>query len=467
MSMVKKLLKNKNSKAGGFYFIGNLFNKAIAFLTVPIFTRMMSTSDYGIVNTYMSWVSILSLIVGLSLGSSIRSAYLDFKDDLDGYISSIFFMSFLNFIVSSTVIILLSYFFIEQLNIVLVVLCLIQSYMTFIVNTIDIKYMMAFDYIKKTLLLALPNIVVAILSVIFLLNMDSNKYFGRIIPYVLVTVVIGSCYLVKSFDKGKKLINKQYWKYALTLSVPLIFHGLSINILSTSDRIIITVFRGASETGIYSLVYNLSMAVTVVTTSMENVWIPWFTRKLQKGEKRIINKSVKLYIEIVVVVMIGIILVAPEILVIMAPEEYWGGKILISPVILASFIIFLYSISVDLEYYYKSTKIIATNTVIAASLNLVLNFIFVPLHGAIAAAFSTVIAYTISFGIHYRAAQKLDNELFPFKVYVKPIMIVCIVIVISYLIMDYVVARWIIAVVGFGLYGLISYKKHRFTVLLK
>lgn len=467
MNLFIKLLRNKKIKAGGFYLLGNLFNKAIAFLTIPIFTRLMSTSDYGIVNTYMSWVSILSLIVGLSLGSSIRSAYVDFKEDLEGYISSIFFLSLLNFLLSSTLIILFSYFFIKQLDIILVIFCLVQSFMTFIINSINIRYMMGMVYIKKTLLLALPNTIVAVLSVVFLLNLESNKYLGRIIPYVLVTSVVGSYYLVKYFVKGKKFINKSYWKYAITLSLPLIFHGLSINILSTLDRTMILVFRNSSETGVYSLVCSLSMIAMVVKISMENVWIPWFNKKLQNGEKNIINKNVKIYIEVVMIAMIGILMISPEVLVIMAPQEYWDGKILIPPLLLATFFIFLYSISVDLEYYYKSTKIIAINTIIAAAINLGLNFIFIPKYGATAAAYTTVIAYAVSFGIHYKAARKLDNQLFPFKVYSKPILIMVIAVLISYLMMDYAITRWIIAIVGFSLYVLISLKKDRFAALVK
>jgi O-antigen/teichoic acid export membrane protein len=467
LSLLGKLIKNKNAKAGGFYLIGNVFNKAIAFITIPIFTRLLSTSDYGIVNTYLSWVSILSLIVGLSLGNSIRSAYIDFKEDLQGYISSIFFLSLLNFIVSSTIIVVISYYFFEKLDIILVIFCLVQSFMTFIINSLAIKYMLAMNYIKRTLLLASPNIIVTILSIIFLLNIDTNEYLSRIIPYVIVTSIIGTYYLVKFFISGKKYIDKTYWKYAIILSLPLIFHGLSMNILRTSDLTMLTVFRSASESGVYSLVYNLSMISLVVTSSLESVWIPWFNKKLQSGERQTINKNAKIYIELVVITMIGILLISPEVLVIMAPKEYWSGKILIPLVLLASFFIFLYSIAVNLEYFYKSTKIIATNTFIAATINLVLNLILIPLYGSMAAAFTTVIAYAVSFGIHYYAARKLDNQLFPLKIYIKPIIIMLLAVAISYLIIDYMIFRWFIAIVGSFLYVLISLKNGRFAALLK
>ena len=262
--------------------IGNLFDKAIVFLTVPIFTRMMSTNDYGIVNTYLSWVSILSLIVGLSLGNSIRSAYIEYKDDINGYISSILFLSLLNFILTSIIIIGFVKIFAKNIDYMLVVLCLVQSFMSFIINTISIKYMMGIEFIKRTLLLALPNIVITIISIIFISNMSKEKYLGRILAYVLVFTIIGMIYFIRCIIIGKKLISKEYWKYAISLSLPLIFHGLCMNILATSDRTIITIFKGASEAGIYSLVYNFSMIATVVVSSLESVWIPWFNNRIKK-----------------------------------------------------------------------------------------------------------------------------------------------------------------------------------------
>ena len=78
------------AKAGGLYLFGNIFDKAIAFFTVPIFTRLLSTSDYGYTTTYQSWVSILTVVITLSLGNSIRSAVVDFKDRKDEYLSSVF-----------------------------------------------------------------------------------------------------------------------------------------------------------------------------------------------------------------------------------------------------------------------------------------------------------------------------------------------------------------------------------------
>ena len=69
-------------KASTSYLIGGFFNKGMAFFTVPIFTRLLSTSDYGIVTTYNSWITILAMVVGFALHTGIRIAFVDYKNEM-------------------------------------------------------------------------------------------------------------------------------------------------------------------------------------------------------------------------------------------------------------------------------------------------------------------------------------------------------------------------------------------------
>ena len=77
---------NKNLKNGILYFLGNIFDKAIAFVTVPVFTRLMTTAEYGITSTYSSYVSVVSVIIGLELTGTIRNVYVDFHNEYEDYI---------------------------------------------------------------------------------------------------------------------------------------------------------------------------------------------------------------------------------------------------------------------------------------------------------------------------------------------------------------------------------------------
>lgn len=458
---------DKNLKASTLYTIGNLFNKAIAFFTIPIFTRLLTTSEYGITQTYLSWVSILTLIVGLSLGNSIRSAFIDFKDDLEGYISSIFGLSLLSFLVTS-VLVMTGVILFSDTDPILAICCLIQSFCQFVFTTITTKYMMKVDYIKKTLLLAVPNLTIQIIAIICILNINNiPKYYGYIIPYMLVYLIVGGYFVISSFIRGKKIINLKYWKYALTFSLPLIFHGLSLVLLSSSDRIMITSLYSSSETGIYSLIYNLSMVAMAITASLEAVWVPWFTRKMMLEEKSDINKNITKYLEIALVVMLCLMFLAPEVVKIMATQDYWSGVYMIPPLVFASYEMYMYTVYVNVEYYYKSTKYIAINTMTAAVTNLILNFIFIPFFGGTAACFTTVISYFLSFLMHAHHSRKLDRDLFPIKQFFVPTAIFIIAIIAAYLLMELPVIRWVGVFTGIIIYAVFALKTNRFSNFLK
>ena len=58
---------NKAFTAGVGYTLGNLLIKGIVFFSLPIFTRILSPEDYGIVNTYTAYNAIFCMILGLSI----------------------------------------------------------------------------------------------------------------------------------------------------------------------------------------------------------------------------------------------------------------------------------------------------------------------------------------------------------------------------------------------------------------
>lgn len=72
--------KNALKSASTYYLIGTLFNKGFAFLTVPIFTRILSTADYGVVTTYDSWIGISSVVIGFAIYMGIRSSFVDYPE---------------------------------------------------------------------------------------------------------------------------------------------------------------------------------------------------------------------------------------------------------------------------------------------------------------------------------------------------------------------------------------------------
>ncbi len=453
MSYNKKLVK-----AGSLYFIGNIFDKAVAFITVPIFTRMLSTSDYGVTTIYLSWVSILSVIITLSVGISIRTAVVDYADDKDRYISSIFSLGTISAFLITAVVCCGGLLFGNGTSLKLILLCCLHSYSTSIITAVQWRYMMDVKYLQKTVLQCLPNMGIITLSIFLISSINDNKYLGRVYSYALVMTVVACFYLIYYLFKGRTFYKREYWKYALGFSIPIIFHSLSTVILSQADRIMITWLRNVSETGIYGLAYQFGMVPLVITTTFENIWIPWFTEKMENHDKLSINSMVRPYTNSVAIMCAAIMFVAPEVLKWMTIEAYFSAIYIIAPVVAATYLMFLASVSLGLEYYLKKTKTIAVNTLIAACVNIILNLIFIPKYGGIAAAYATVASYAVSFIMHYTVARKLDRGLFDFKVYVFPILLLVASVTFTTVLMDYALIRWGIGVVLGIMFCIMGYR---------
>ncbi len=438
-------------KASTYYLVGNLFNKGMAFLTVPIFTRILTTTDYGIVTTYNSWISILTMVMGFAIYMGIRAAFIDYSSKIDDFMAVTTTFTLLSGAILSLFIGFGLLLFKVDFGVAMITLCLLQGLASALNQNYSMYLMMQYQYKSRTALMILPNLISVILSVFAILFVvKTDLYMGRIVPTAIVHILFAVFLVYKVYKRSRTFFHKEYLEYALKISMPLVLHGIALQVLSQSDRTMITMLADASQTGIYSLIYNFSMIATVLTTSLDGVWVPWFTEQLKKREIPSINRVAKDYVNLMTYAMIGVILVGPEVVKILASKSYWEGISIIPPVVLANYVIFVYTLYVNVEHFHKKTPYITTNTVIAAVTNLVLNFIFIPQYGYVAAAYTTLVSYLLSFVLHARYAKKLEPDVYPIITFVRPLLHVVLAVVLFYVFMDHMVWRWLICILYIG-----------------
>ena len=430
-------------KASISYLFGSLFNKGIAFFTVPIFTRLLSTSDYGVVTTYNSWIAILAMVVGFALHTGIRIAFIDFKDGMKGFLATTTTFTLMSGGTLIIITLIASRFMLLNISVPLIVLCLCQSVSSALIEDYSMYLMMQYRYKFRTALMVLPNLLSVILSVIAIkFVLTENLYLGRIIPTSFTIIFFGVMVCVLVYRKSTVLLNKSYLKYALSFSAPLIVHGIALNILSQSDRTMITWLADSSQTGIYSLIYNFSMIATVITTSLEGIWIPWFYRQLHNNNQKEINIVAKDYINLMTYCLVGVIMVGPEVVKLLASSPYWDGIRIIPPVVISNFVIFAYTLYVNIEHYHRKTKAITINTVVAAIVNIVLNYMLIPKFGYVAAAYTTLASYLVSFLLNEYRAKELEPTVYPIKFFVVPLIELGSATALFYVFMDNMIVRW-------------------------
>ncbi|WP_105205168.1 lipopolysaccharide biosynthesis protein [Neobittarella massiliensis] len=399
-------------KAAMWFTICSFLQKGIQFITVPIFTRLLTKEQYGLYNVYNSWSQIVLIFASLNLFYGVfNNGMLKFETDRDRFVSSVQGASTAITTALLTVYLCTASFWnrIFELPTVLVLVMFVQILFFPAIQYWSARQRYEFKYRKLVALTLTMAIADPLLGIIAVLNSE-DKATAKIISAVLVQVAAGLVLYIYNAAKGRCFFSKKYWKFALTFNIPLIPHYLSQTVLNNSDRIIIRQLCGEGPAGIYSVAYSAAMVLLVLNGSINNSLIPWTYKKLKDeaytGIKRVSN-AVLLLIAGMNLILIAF---APEAISILAPRSYHGAIWVIPPVAASVFFMFLYNLFGNVEFYFEENKFIMIASVLGAVLNIILNYIFVPLCGYIAAGYTTLFCYIVYSLSHYIFMKKVVRQ---------------------------------------------------------
>lgn len=446
-----------------YYLAGNIIGQGIVLLSSSIFTRIMSKEAYGLVSTYSAWVLVLNTFIGLNLFITVRNAYLDYKEDYRKYTSSVMLFSLIAFVTFTGILIGIIILFQIKTDVFLVALAAIQAISVHTINYQMAIYSMENKYKPRTMLMVLPNMLHTLISVILVIVYANHQYYGKIIGNVMGLGVFAAGIMLLLFRTEKPCISKEYWKYAAILSIPAIMHTLSDLILMQSDRIMLTKMAGADETAVYSLVYNIGSILIALYTAINGSWTPWFYLNLELHNKSGIRRIERFYIRIFTFLTIGLLTISPEIIKLLSPESYWAGIDYVNLIVIASYLIFLYAFFTTYLMYMKKTGNVAVNTIIAALLNLALNYLLIPKYHAVGASFATIISYMVLFILHWLSARKYGKDVLCIRTMFAGICVLVVYSIIFYFIRSHWILRYFIAG-GMGvflIFSFICYKKNK------
>lgn len=411
------------AKASVGYTLGNVLVRGISFISMPIFARLLTVADYGIYDTYNAYINIFTIIIGYALHMSIKNANIDYEGKVNKYTSSITLI----ILFSSVFWLILAAIFRNPLSKALsldqpylVILIVIESLgiamITFYNSYLAIEYRYK-EYLILSLVFAVLGIGLSIILIVTLFT--ETRYLGRVFGTVAASTAVAVYILFRLYKGERPTFNKEYWKYGLRIGLPLIPHGLSQILLNQFDRVMIKNIIGNAEAGLYSFAYNILTIFNVITASIQTAYEQWFFDQMREGNTARIRKVSTIYAGVVGIFVTALYLIAPEFTTIFGGMKYEESKYVVFPILLAGFYGFMYYFPSTVEYYHKKTKMIAVATMIAAGLNVVLNLIFIPRYGYVAAAYTTVVCYLIYYVIHVIFARRVQKSfLFNMKAHI-------------------------------------------------
>ena len=394
------------------YTICNFLQRGMAVITVPIFTRLLTTEQYGLCSIYFAWFEIFVLFTSLKMPyEGLNNGLIRHEEDKDGYASAV-----LGLITVLTIGMFILYLIFGRwidvftgLNRVVMVLMFVQVFFNPALALWTNREKFDFRYrlpVVVTILSALLAPVISVLAVLF----TDYKAEGRIAGTVAVQAIFGLiCYFL-IFGKGKKFYVKEYWHFALGFNLPLVFYYMSQTILNDADRIMIQHYIGTGEAGIYNVGYSAASLVRLLVSAINGSLNPWMYRKLKSGEYREISGVVNAIGLFFGAAILGLCMFAPDLIRILAARDYYAAIWIVPPVAVSIFYLFLYQVFANVEMYYGKNQGAALISILAAVANVILNAIAIPIWGYQAAGWTTLICYMLLAVLHYILMQKAFRE---------------------------------------------------------
>lgn len=403
-----KMIKNAFTrsvtlKSGIWYSASTLFLKGSAFLTIPIFTRLLTVEDYGVVAVYMSFAGIMSILSGMDLHAGIGRALFDFQENYHAFLSSVLALSSLSFLAVLVFVNLFSYKLavLFDLEKELLLFAVIAGYGSFVLTFYNTHLLFTQQYRLCSVLSIAKTLAEIFLSIFIILLLTKERFYGRIYSSLIITFIVIAlvCFLI--LRENRTILFPKAWWYALKIGIPLIPHNLSHIMLVQFDRMAIKALIGTVETGLYSFAYNLGMIPLLFLGAANSAWVPWFYRKMHAGSYEEIQKVTKVFTVFFLALTICIMMLAPEMAILLAPKNYLSSVRILPVVVLSYFFQFLYTIYVNYAFYLKKTFAISLGTMMAGVINIFLNLRMIPIWGYEIAAWTTVFSYFALFLFHW------------------------------------------------------------------
>lgn len=398
--------------------VANCISLVVGMIMIPIVTRVLSTEQMGIANTFISTRNTVVIIITCSVYAYVHKAMIEFKDEKKSYIFSIIVFSILAVVISFCI----SLIFKEKLMKLLsldnfLYYWLFISCLGFALYSIADYYCIFQNkyYIVAMIVLSVGPIS-QFLSVGLSYVLENDKYIGRVIGLDFVYLLVAVCLIVWMFVGRRPKFKTKYVKTTLAFTIPIIPHLLSQMVLTQCDLVMISYFCGSSKSGIYSMGHTVGFLALTVMSQIMASWSPWVYRRMEDKEFKTIFDNSKLIVLVGAYISIGLLTISTELIKIFLTDVYSPCIYIVPTLVVAMFFQFIYIFVYDFQFFNKKAKSIAGSSIVAAIFNLITNYIFIPKFGFLAAGFTTLASYFVLLMINYFFTVRIGiNKVYDIK----------------------------------------------------
>lgn len=396
-----KLLKHKSIQDASLFTFANIFDKALPFLFLPLFTKYLDPNAFGQLTLFLAILPITNMLIGVSSESAVGIQYFKFSPN---HYASYITTSLVFLLITFCTLQILASFFSETITqwthlpplwVHVGLLCSF-GFSVFLVHQAHLRSQKkAAFYAVLQCMRTLLEVITACLFVIAF----HKSWEGRAAAVIFANLSLG---LIALFLILRKYATpqKKYLSHLWSFGAPLLPHNLAAWVLAYSDRYFINTYLGSFETGIYSLSFMFGMALSVLIQGVNQTWVPFVYESLSRGgirsKLRIVQFS---YLGFVGLISLALIFnfTIQIALPLLFPPSYSAASQYILWISLGYSFDGMYTMVCTSLFYSHKGYWMSLISPIVAVLKVALSFIIIPHWGGQGAAILTLLSFSLMF----------------------------------------------------------------------
>ncbi len=392
MSKESKLIKNTAIIA-----IGNIMTKCISFFMLPLYTSLLSTTQFGTVDLISTYSALLLIIITLQFEQGVFRYLVEVRDNkglqkkyITTAVVTVFLMAVLFCVSIGVVLTIFNY----KYTCYFLVIVFFGSIYTLLLqvprglgnNTI---------YAVSSFISGALHVVLNVFFIAILKMGVEGMLIGTIISQIVASMyIVIAIRLVAFIDYST--FDKEILRELLKYSLPLVPYTLCWWVINASDRTIIQKFMGTSANGLYAVAYKFPSLFSMVSNIFQLAWTESAAENANSMDRdeyynQIMNKSIRFYSSC----NMGIIAILPFVFSFLIKNQFAETYYYIPILMTAALFHSIAGLYGSIYFAFKATKKVAITTFIAAAVNIVINLLFINEIGLYAAASSSLLAYLV------------------------------------------------------------------------
>ncbi len=399
------------------YLLANLASAALPFALLPVLTRLLGPTEYGVVAMFQAFVAGLGAVVGFGIVGAI--ARKNYDDDSGRNQLRDFIGICIQLTLASGLLALVGVMVLQQqinkwldLDLRWAIMAVVVATATVLVQVRLSQWQVKGEALRYAVLQTAQSGLAVVFSLVAVVAWTMGAE-GRILAIALAILTAAIAALMLLHRDGLlrlRVRNLTYTKEALAFGLPLIPHTIGGFFLFSADRLVINATLGLSDAGVYAVAVQLVSVMSMVFGSVNNAYVPWLFQRLKDNvptEKHRIVRYTYIWFGLIILSVVCVFLLGPPIVVLIAGDEFAAAGSVIGWLALSQAFVGMYLMVTNYIFFSKRTVYLSFATFLSGVINLVLLPFMVASYGLKGAAGAACIANGLQFAVTWWLAARL------------------------------------------------------------